>query len=282
MKQEYKVEFLNTCINELQQQTCAQRLELEDAHFGYAESRREQARLSGRIGSTRKSTSRYSYPKYPWSGRIEESSGIASWRTLCSKIERNAWDNTEARFTNTGVAREGELHEWFRRISSDGRTEVQWKVFSRSQSTGSRAAKSSICVEPRPKHAIWHMEFVWNTGRTFGKNWRSMFDSQGILHSTTPSATGAIQEVQGDLSREVKNELGAQHVPSRAQIPLSREFFTLRIQVPQVRLQCRQVQSDTFARGEERIGSTTPMPMYWQKGRQPWYSELTRGSSTDI
>ena len=45
IKQEYKVESLNTCISELQQQTYAQRLELEDAQFGYAESRREQARL---------------------------------------------------------------------------------------------------------------------------------------------------------------------------------------------------------------------------------------------
>ena len=45
MKYEYKMESLNTCISELQQQTNAQRLELEDAHFGYAESRREQVRL---------------------------------------------------------------------------------------------------------------------------------------------------------------------------------------------------------------------------------------------
>ena len=44
MKQEYKEESLNTCISELQQQTYAQRLELEDAHLGYAESRREQVR----------------------------------------------------------------------------------------------------------------------------------------------------------------------------------------------------------------------------------------------
>ena len=39
------MESLNTCISLLQQQTYAQRLELEDAHFGYAESRREQVRL---------------------------------------------------------------------------------------------------------------------------------------------------------------------------------------------------------------------------------------------
>ena len=45
MKQEYKVESLNTCISGLQQQTDARRLELEDAHHGYVESRREQVRL---------------------------------------------------------------------------------------------------------------------------------------------------------------------------------------------------------------------------------------------
>ena len=42
MKQEHKVESFNNCINELQQQAHAQRLELEDAHHGYVESRREQ------------------------------------------------------------------------------------------------------------------------------------------------------------------------------------------------------------------------------------------------
>ena len=42
MKQECKVESLNSYISELQQQTYAQRLELEDAHHGYVESRREQ------------------------------------------------------------------------------------------------------------------------------------------------------------------------------------------------------------------------------------------------
>ena len=39
------MQSLNTCISELQQQLCAQRLELEDAHLGYVESRREQVRL---------------------------------------------------------------------------------------------------------------------------------------------------------------------------------------------------------------------------------------------
>ena len=33
MKQEHKVESLNNCTNELQQPTCAQRLELEDVRL---------------------------------------------------------------------------------------------------------------------------------------------------------------------------------------------------------------------------------------------------------
>ena len=45
MRQEHQVGSLNSCINERQQQAYAQRLELQDAHHGYIESRREQARL---------------------------------------------------------------------------------------------------------------------------------------------------------------------------------------------------------------------------------------------
>ena len=45
MKHEQKVESLNQSIDELQQQAYAQRLELEDTHHGYVESRREQLRL---------------------------------------------------------------------------------------------------------------------------------------------------------------------------------------------------------------------------------------------
>ena len=37
MKQEYKVESLNTCIGEFQRQTYSQRLHLEGAHHGYVD-----------------------------------------------------------------------------------------------------------------------------------------------------------------------------------------------------------------------------------------------------
>ena len=45
MKQEHKVESLNNRISELQQQVYARRLDLENAHHGCVESRREKARL---------------------------------------------------------------------------------------------------------------------------------------------------------------------------------------------------------------------------------------------
>ena len=54
MKQEHQVDSLDTCIDELQQQVCAQRLELEKAHHGYIESRREQSRLQEELSMKEK------------------------------------------------------------------------------------------------------------------------------------------------------------------------------------------------------------------------------------
>ena len=45
VKQEHQVGSLDNCIDELQKQAKTQRLELEDANHGYAESGREQVRL---------------------------------------------------------------------------------------------------------------------------------------------------------------------------------------------------------------------------------------------
>ena len=45
---------LNNCISELQQQTYAQRLELQDAQYGFVESRREQVRLQEELSMKEK------------------------------------------------------------------------------------------------------------------------------------------------------------------------------------------------------------------------------------
>ena len=54
MKQEHQVGSLNNCIGELQQQAYAQRLELEDAHHGQIETRREQVRLQEELSMKEK------------------------------------------------------------------------------------------------------------------------------------------------------------------------------------------------------------------------------------
>ena len=54
LKQEHQVGSLNNCIEELQQQTYAQRLELEDAHHGYIESRRGQIRNINEMGEMKR------------------------------------------------------------------------------------------------------------------------------------------------------------------------------------------------------------------------------------
>ena len=45
MKQEHKVDSLDDCVDKLQQQAHSKRLDFENAHHGYVESRREQVRL---------------------------------------------------------------------------------------------------------------------------------------------------------------------------------------------------------------------------------------------
>ena len=54
VKQEHQVGSLNNCIDELQQQAYAQRLEVEDAHHGYVESRRERSRLQEELSMKEK------------------------------------------------------------------------------------------------------------------------------------------------------------------------------------------------------------------------------------
>ena len=90
MKQEHEMGSLNSCIDELQRQAYAQRLELEDAYHGYIESRREQFRLEEKLSLKEKALRRNSDTKYTRDGRIEESSRITSRRILFSKITRKS------------------------------------------------------------------------------------------------------------------------------------------------------------------------------------------------
>ena len=72
-KQELHVESLDKCIGDLQLQMEAQRLALQDAQYGFVESKREQVRLQEElIVYERKSSPKYSNPKYARNVRNEE------------------------------------------------------------------------------------------------------------------------------------------------------------------------------------------------------------------
>ena len=152
---------------------------------------------------------------------------------------------------NTRVAREGELHEWFRTLS-------RYRIELRSQSTSS-LSKSSIYAKPRQTHAIWFMEFVWSTGKNVFGNPRPMIDSsqtpyQGILHSTNQSATGGIP-VQRSTMQPVAR--GEERIGITIPMPMpAGRLSTMNSFLPaeihensmavQQRLQISELQFDTF------------------------------------
>ena len=75
MKQEHKVKSVNNCLNELQQQAYAQRLDLENTHHGYVESRREQVRSQEELVMKEGALRETQNSKNARDGRNEESSG---------------------------------------------------------------------------------------------------------------------------------------------------------------------------------------------------------------
>ena len=112
MKQEYKVESLNNCMSELQQQTHAQRLELDNAHFGYEESRREPFRLQEELAMKENAL------------RDTEIRSIHEMREL----RRAQGEKVMIRYSRSLHRYKSELHEWFKRISKC-RIDFQWKNY---------------------------------------------------------------------------------------------------------------------------------------------------------
>ena len=79
-----------SCISELQPQTCAQRFELEDVQFGYAESRREQVRLQEEFVMKEKALQDTQIRSIHGIEEMKESARITSRRILCTKVERES------------------------------------------------------------------------------------------------------------------------------------------------------------------------------------------------
>ena len=71
IKQEHQVGSFNNCIDELQQQAHVQRLELEDAHHGKIESRREQFRPQEELSMKEKALRETQIRNFPEMGEMK-------------------------------------------------------------------------------------------------------------------------------------------------------------------------------------------------------------------
>ena len=208
MKQEHQVGSLNSCINELQQQSYAQRLELQDAHQRYIESRREQARPQEEIIYERKSASRYSNTKFSRDGKIKRAQ--------------------ELRVDEFSVQKLRESHETIRRLTSQLQ-EMQEQMNSMSDSqefhevepnhsgrlsyvpSQPAAIPSSRSMLSRDKRLSFD---TWSTSglqeNVFGNQF-STFDSsqnhhQGIRYRTTPRETGSVPQAIGTGTSFARDE----------------------------------------------------------------------------
>ena len=253
IRQEHQVGSLDNCINELQQQAYAQRLELEEAHHGYIETRREQSRLHEEFSMKKKRFERLRYAIYTRWEKWRELKNYESTSSLYKNWERKSWDNTKAHFTNAGNARADEFYEWFRRISRSG-IASQWKMFTRSQSTSSDSkfsfwAATNAChlthgIRLDHRKTLWVINFLHLIRPNLRNS--SFYDTR--CYRIGSSALWA-QEL---LSQEMKIELRAQfqcrHLQEgrRPWVHHCRWRFRHNSRVGQQRQQISELQFDKF------------------------------------
>ena len=101
LKQELEVDYLNACVGYGQCKLWVWRI--PNSKPDYTKKWRHE-----------KNTSRYSYPDYSWNGRIEESSGNASWWILFAKTKRSHATTPLPSF----AGRPSSMNSFF--LSSDG------------------------------------------------------------------------------------------------------------------------------------------------------------------
>ena len=219
MKQECRMDSLNTCIRELQRQAHSQRLELEDANCEYEESRREQARPQEEMALREKA---HRDTRIRNIHETEESKRAQELRvddSLCKNREKIMLRYSSSLHRHR-IYKKGELHERFKRFSTY-RTDLQWKIVSNQQS----------------------------------------FQVVNLCRA----ATEACHLIHGICLGHRKTLLAIHVRCSVHHRCLIKEFFTLRIKMPQVESQCREVHFDLSRAVEERSGCTIPMPMFCRK-----------------
>ena len=239
----------NNCIDELQQQAYAQRLELEDAHHGYVESRKGQPRLQEELSMKEK----------------------AVRETQIRKIhERREMKRAqELRVDEFSVQKLRESHETIQRLTSQMQ-EIQEQMNSMNDSEELQEVESNHSSQPAAIPSFRSMLSrdkrlpldTWNTSgpqeNVFG-NQCSTFDSspnhcQGIHHSTTPGVPGSIPVHIGTgtpVARDEDKNRGTIPMPTFARRPSTMNSF-LPVDTPQnsmvglQRQQISELQFDNF------------------------------------
>ena len=107
MKQEHQVGSLNNCIGELQQQAYAQRLELQDAHHGYIDSRSEQVRLQEELYMKEKVLRDTQIRSMHEMGEMKRTQELRVDEVSLQKLRHN----TKTHFSVAGNARTDEFYE---------------------------------------------------------------------------------------------------------------------------------------------------------------------------
>ena len=257
MKQEHQVESLNYCISDLQQQTYAQRLELQDAQHGKIESRRAQVRLQEELSMKEKVLWNTQIRSMHENGRNEKSSRTTSWQSPVQNFKRKSWDNSAAYFSVARNARTDEFYEWLRRSSRCG-IKLPWEIVLRFQSA-CNDSKLSFHAEPRQSRASWHMEYIRITGTLFlVLNFLRLIHPEIILKEFTlahhKENEDQFHKLQGQrlFSQEMTNKIGAQfqcrHLQEgrRLRVLNIRLIFRKNYVVRQQRQQISELQFDTF------------------------------------
>ena len=185
------MESLDTCISELQQQTHAQRLELEDAHFGYAESRREQPRLQEELimkeTALRDSQTRSIHKM----GELERAQELRVDKFSVQKLRESHATIQEL------TSQIQELQERVNCMSDSGDFQDTEPNYSGQFSHAPSQPRSMLSRDRSMPFDTWNMSEIHGKRFFFFCNPRPMFDSthppyQGILHSANPCATGSI------------------------------------------------------------------------------------------
>ena len=160
MKQEYKVESPDTCINEHQQQTYAQRLELEDARGGCVESRREQVRLQEELVVKEKALRETQVRSMHEMGEMKRAQELRVDEFSVQKL-RESHDTTQKLTSQIQ-----ELQERVNCMNDTGESQDVEANYSGKFSRSSQS-KSAFYDKPRQTLATWNMESIWSTGERF-------------------------------------------------------------------------------------------------------------------